>query len=243
MRKTPSYLKGLAENRARAAAEVTRYARVLDEIQRRLSVAQADLVACDQLIRRFDARLNPNDIAPIRGWKGHYGKRGDFLQAVQRILQEAAPHPVSTPILALLLQAEFELDFETPTECRRWVRNSVCNRLRKLVQDGSVERLHDWGLGTSEAGSWRWIPLWSPSASERLHPRTARPSWRNRQAEASPMKASPRTRGCRGEHTEVPLVSGARMIFSSCEQANGPEGAIRQVTPHPGGRLGRRLRA
>lgn len=67
----------------------------------RLSVAQADLVACDQLIRRFDARLNPSYIAPIRGWKGHYGKRGDFLQAIQRILQEAVPHPVSTPILAL----------------------------------------------------------------------------------------------------------------------------------------------
>lgn len=157
MQKTPSYLKGLAENRARAAAEVTRYARLLNEIQSRLSVAQADLVACDQLIRRFDARLNPNDIAPIHGWKGRYGKRGDLIQAIQRILQEAAPYPVSTPTLALLLRAEFELDFETPAECRRWVRNSVCNRLREMVQDGSVERLHDWGLGISESGSWRWI--------------------------------------------------------------------------------------
>lgn len=162
MRKTPSYLKGLAETRARAAADVARYTRLLDEIQRRLSVAQADLEACDKLIRRFDSRLNPKDIAPIQAWQGRYGKRGDLARAIQRILQEAAPHPISTSAIALLLQAEFNLDFETPAERYRWVRNSVRNKLRSMVQDGRVERLHEcWRCGTEE-GNWRWL---TPTAS------------------------------------------------------------------------------
>ena len=52
MRKTPSYLKGLAETRARAAAEVIRYTALATEVQQRLAEAQAALNSCDLLIVR-----------------------------------------------------------------------------------------------------------------------------------------------------------------------------------------------
>lgn len=81
MRKTPSYLKGLAETRARVAGDLQRYEKQhpqlevklkaaeadLDRCQRLysgvcrgLAEAKADLESCDRLIRKFDDRLDPS---------------------------------------------------------------------------------------------------------------------------------------------------------------------------------------
>ena len=79
MRKTPSYLKGLAETRARAAADILRYKQVIDEIMVSLAKAQAELEACDTLIKKFDDRLDPTQVEPINHWQGRYGKRGALL--------------------------------------------------------------------------------------------------------------------------------------------------------------------
>lgn len=76
MRKTPSYLKGLAEDRARADGDTIRLQHMLDELapevakaERMLSlhedilaqhnVARTKRDACDTLIRSFDSRLDP----------------------------------------------------------------------------------------------------------------------------------------------------------------------------------------
>ena len=69
MRKTPSYLKGLAETRARVSAEVLRYAQILNEISQALEKSRAELTACDTLIKKFDDRLDPRLIEPIKAWK------------------------------------------------------------------------------------------------------------------------------------------------------------------------------
>ena len=80
MKKTPSYLKGLAETHARAAGEAIRCRRLHADICRELDIAErqaarlralvaanssrvaaaeAELAACDRLIRKFDERLDP----------------------------------------------------------------------------------------------------------------------------------------------------------------------------------------
>jgi len=103
MRVTPSYLKGLAETRARADGELKRHQKLLSEIERKLKVAKADveryqhmqvqvaqqlvvaqtdLDACDRLIRKCDARINPEEIEPISAWKGRYGKRGALKASI-----------------------------------------------------------------------------------------------------------------------------------------------------------------
>lgn len=114
MRKTPSYLKGLAEDRARADGDAIRLQGLRDELapavaeaQRTLSlhgeileqhtVARTKRDACDTLIRSFDSRLDPAQIAPIHGFKGKYGKRGSLREALVDILRSAAPAEVSTP--------------------------------------------------------------------------------------------------------------------------------------------------
>lgn len=76
MRKTPSYLKGLAETRARAAGDVQRLQQIYQEIGRHLARAEKDMAACDCLIQNFDERLDPSLIEPIHAWQGRYGKRG-----------------------------------------------------------------------------------------------------------------------------------------------------------------------
>jgi hypothetical protein len=154
MRKTPSYLKGLAETRARVAAEVLRYRKLQDEIGVALATAQAELDACDRLIRKFDERLNPDLIEPIKAWKGRYGARGNLRQALLDILKEKAPSALSTVELGIELQLRLELDFITSQERGKWLQNSVTRRLRVLVLEGLAERLHDLNINTF--GYWRW---------------------------------------------------------------------------------------
>jgi len=78
MKKTPSYLKGLAETHARAVGDVVRLEKLFSEISAKLTESKANLAACDRLIRKFDARLNPTLIVPIHAWQGRYGKRGNY---------------------------------------------------------------------------------------------------------------------------------------------------------------------
>ncbi|MBT9538311.1 hypothetical protein [Thiobacillus sp.] len=157
MRKTPSYLKGLAETRARVSAEVLRYEQILNEVGQALEKGRAELTACDTLIKKFDDRLDPRLIAPIKAWKGKYGKRGALQDAIIRILKERAPGPITTTELGWLLQLEFRLDFVDWREKRNWLHRSVGNQLNVLIERGLVERLHDRTVSTGQTGSWCWI--------------------------------------------------------------------------------------
>lgn len=82
MQKVPSYLKGLAETRARVHAERSRLERLHVKIGQRLAEATAECDACDRLIKKYDGRLDPTTIVPIRAWQGRYGKRGALKQAI-----------------------------------------------------------------------------------------------------------------------------------------------------------------
>lgn len=55
MRKTPSHLKGFVETPTRSAGALLRAQRLASEIAVRLAEAQAEVDACDRLIRHFDA--------------------------------------------------------------------------------------------------------------------------------------------------------------------------------------------
>lgn len=154
MRKTPSYLKGLAETRARAAADVLRYKQLINEIMGSLAKAQAELEACDTLIKKFDERLDPTLVEPINHWKGRYGKRGALREAILALLQERAPTAVTTTEIGWRLQLKFNINFVHWKEREQWMSNSIGSCLKKLVKDGLVEACHDQG-NTGFVGSWR----------------------------------------------------------------------------------------
>lgn len=178
MRKTHSYLKGLAETRARAGgalqrlkdlrsevqrklkvamADVERYQKMEIELARKLEEARTDLKSCDWLIRKFDSRLDPSEIAPISAWKGRYGKRGALKGAVSRILKDHAPVALSIPDLSKVIILEFQLTFATDKTMKAWAHNSIGSALKPLLSAGLVERIDapraEWG---GADGKWRW---------------------------------------------------------------------------------------
>lgn len=178
MRKTHSYLKGLAETRARAGGALQRLKQLRSEVQRKLKVAKADveryqkmeielarkleeartdLKSCDWLIRKFDSRLDPSEIAPISAWKGRYGKRGALKEAISRILKDHAPVALSIPDLSKVIMLEFQLTFATDKAMKAWAHNSIGGALKTLLLAGLVERVDaprtEWG---GADGRWRW---------------------------------------------------------------------------------------
>ncbi|MER2538711.1 MAG: hypothetical protein ABTQ26_05675 [Azonexus sp.] len=157
MRKTPSYLKGLAETRARAAAEVQRYSALAAEVQLRLAEAQAALDSCDRLIVRFDPRLDPTTIEPIFAHKGRYGKHGALSNTVLAVVQEAYPREINTTEVAVHVQLRLAIDFETPVERGLWVDSSLRNALKQLYRRKLIERLHDPAVKTGAPGIWRGV--------------------------------------------------------------------------------------
>jgi hypothetical protein len=156
MKKTPSYLKGLVEDRARAAGDVERYEKIAKDVADALERARATLAACDMLILRIDARLLPGEIVLIRSKKSYGGKRGKLRNTVVDILQKAAPGSVTTTEIGIEIQVCFGLTFETPFLRTYWQNNSIGRLLRTLFYEDKVERLHDPRCNTEEGGRWRW---------------------------------------------------------------------------------------
>lgn len=156
MRKTPSYLKGLAETRARVAADVLRYQQVLDEVTASLAKAQAELEACDTLIKKFDDRLDPALIEPVLHWKGRYGKRGALREAILDLLRDQAPAAVPTPEICWAMQLKFKIGFSHWKERDNWRRNSVLSCLKKLVKEGLVKQAPD-PSNTGSTANWRLV--------------------------------------------------------------------------------------
>lgn len=173
MRRIPSYLKGLGETRARAAGEVARCKALIDQISQDMARAQADVDSCDRLIRRYDERLDPNLIRPIRAWQGRYGKRGELKATIARVLKESYPEPIATTEIATLLQIEFKLDFITPEERRHWKHNTVGNALKDLAKAKQLERVEDPDDSTSQHAYWRWIGKDTTTLSALLESATA----------------------------------------------------------------------
>lgn len=186
MRKTPAYLKGLAETYARASGDVLRLTKLIQEVSQQLNVAKSEIDACDRLIRKFNCSLEPGLIPPIRAWQGRYGKRGDMSAALKRHLKDAWPQSLTSTELAWDIQLEFGLDFHTGEERSRWQKNSVVGALKRLVKYDEVERLHDASSKpTGAVGRWRSKSDAAPSV-DRLLAQVAAAGVSVQQADANP---------------------------------------------------------
>ncbi|MFO1414912.1 MAG: hypothetical protein U1F10_13580 [Burkholderiales bacterium] len=156
MKKTSSYLKGLAERRARLAAEILRLERLQVDIDGSLQAARKKLESCDLLIRDFDDRLDPKVIQPIRATAGRYGPRGALRNAAMAAARAASPQPISAIEIAHYVRAVLNLEFPTPAERTRWFKNSLRPALQKLGEDGVLVRLPDGDDQYDRSGIWQW---------------------------------------------------------------------------------------
>lgn len=141
MRKTPSYVKGLAEARARADASVlylesliqsSRVAvsalraqletaeRQLRAMETKLEDASRERDSCDVLLKAVDPDINPADIKRIRGWAGKYGKRGALKTAIMAYLRSRAPDAVSLVEVGTAVRFELQLPIISEAELAAW---------------------------------------------------------------------------------------------------------------------------
>lgn len=177
MKKVPSALKWLAEQRARTAGEL-RSANVacqslLDDVhevqqelaamekllliaQERRDLVTERLTALDKVVTIYDADIDPALIAPINGWQGAYGKRGALRAFLVETLKAKSPAYIATKELEKLTIAVFGLVFEHNDIQQHWYRGSFRNTLKVLAAQGIIERGPGNIAGAYTPGKWRW---------------------------------------------------------------------------------------
>jgi hypothetical protein len=155
-KKVRSYLKGLAENRARSAGDVLRLEAMAAQVTQALVEARLDLESCDRLIRKYDPRLRPERIEPIREWRHHKGKRGELRQLLLEIIQREAPAPLTLIVICCEIEMRWELTFLTDLDRISWRRDSVARALRSLVVKKKIAALHTMKGGHSISEVARW---------------------------------------------------------------------------------------
>jgi hypothetical protein len=156
MKQTPSALKWLAEKRARLANDLEQTRKIALELTQKAQELEQDLAALDRSLRMYDARIDPNSIAPVNGWKGNYGKRGALRDAVAEVLKACAPEGMSTSNISLLICAKFGLDFPTAAARKHWYTGSFRGTLKRLEDAGLVEHELLPDPDGSTVARWRW---------------------------------------------------------------------------------------
>lgn len=176
MPRTPSYLKGLIETRARAAGDlsVRRHAVAvaaaklkaaelalaqastsLLELRERQAEAEQELADCDRLIRKASRSVDPTKLDPVRA-HDRYGHRGALTEAVCGYFKAHAGRTIPTPELLDAIAAQFGLVFSSPQERQHWKEGSLLRAVKTLVAAGLVEGLHGRKHRAGFRGQWRW---------------------------------------------------------------------------------------
>jgi hypothetical protein len=154
-RRTPAFLAGLIDRRARADSQVQRLTAMLVDLQAELTEAHAHLEACDALLKSDYAGVEVAQVRAINGWMGRHGKRGVIAATIRKFLADAGPDGVTTSELGAHLAGMLGLEFASPAARKKWMRNSVAVRLRELRAIGEVEALHDACVELGKVGHWR----------------------------------------------------------------------------------------
>lgn len=179
MKKIPTELKQLAERRARLAGELKTCDQVIGPIyeeivflKRRLETAEVffaagtakqkrlrqELAEIDKGITDVSPSVNPGAIAPIKAWKGNYGKRGSLRNFLCDTIKRRSPCYIPTNELAKLVILEFALVFDNAKARKDWRRHSVLGTLAALVRDGFIEKgefRNPHATGTWKTWGWK----------------------------------------------------------------------------------------
>jgi hypothetical protein len=118
-----------------------------------------DVESCDRLIKKYDSRLRPELIEPIREWRHHKGKRGDLKILLLEILKQRAPAALTLIEICCEIEMRWKLIFLTEPDHKSWRRDAVGRALRTLAAERKIVALHTMKGGdpTSEVGRWREI--------------------------------------------------------------------------------------
>lgn len=156
-RKINSRLKQLAETRARAASTIERLEQSISLAERELLVLVAriervserkfqmeqglihhhnEIRAMDKAILREFPQVNPEKIPPTYGFRSEYGKRGEFINCIRRVLADAGTDGLTLKDIGAQVCEAFSLRHNTHGDFRRWMKNSLVSALESLRDKG-----------------------------------------------------------------------------------------------------------
>lgn len=172
---TPPDIKWLANELAATAGEMGRIDEEMVRLEKRRKQLKAMHHALAQVACLSGAPSLEELVPPVRA-HGKYGGRGNLREWLKRLLQEAAPGAVDTRTIVRLAAQAFGLNFATEGESDRFRRNTLTRQLRWFIEQGLIDRVHDYRAAANSVGVWRWKGM--PSRQEVLE--------RARIAEAEP---------------------------------------------------------
>jgi hypothetical protein len=153
---TPPAIRWLANELASTKGELERVDRELAFLKARRKQLLGVLKALSSVSEQMSVAQLPVVVPVVKAHNARYGGRGQFRAWLKQALQAAAPQALDTLNLTTMAVKAFGLSFETEQARRRFVRNTLGRALRAMLDEGEVERLHDYRGMAYKAGVWRW---------------------------------------------------------------------------------------
>lgn len=163
---TAPEVKWLVNEMAALSGELERVDRELTRLRGRRKHLQRALAALREVSGVLACPLQGVEL-PVVHAHGSWGGRGSLRNYFRGALRAAHPLALDTLALGEGAVVHFKATFASPEEERFFRRKKVSHVLRKLVERGEVERLHDPVAAPGSVGVWRW-KVNQPSIAELL---------------------------------------------------------------------------
>lgn len=153
--RTAPEVKWVANELAAVRGELVCIEKSMALLVQRRSKLQEDLAALEHVAEQLVVVPPVARGITVRG-HGRYGERGALRGWLRQVLRQAYPSALDSLSLTEQAIAVFGLQFTSTRERYRFTTDHLGSALRKLVEYGEVERIHDVSRPTNRTGAWRW---------------------------------------------------------------------------------------
>lgn len=153
--RTAPEVKWVTNEMAAVRGELSRIEKSMALLVQRRSKLQEDLAALEHVAEQLGVVPSVARELTVCA-HGRYGARGALRGWLRQVLQQAYPRVLDSLSLAEQAIEVFGLEFASTRERYRFTTDILGSALRKLVEYGEVERIHDVSRPTNRTGAWRW---------------------------------------------------------------------------------------
>ncbi len=153
--RTPSQVKWVVNEIAAIRGEIERIDATLTQLAQRKASLEHVCESLEQVAWAI-VPTPPVEAPQIVHAQGRYGRRGALRNWLRETLRQAHPAALDTVSLAQRAIEVFDLQFNSAHERNRFRTDNLGSALRRLVDAGEVERLHDADRRNERTGVWRW---------------------------------------------------------------------------------------
>ena len=148
-------VKWVANEVAAIRGELERVDESLARLTARRVKLQEKLAALENVAEQL-AAVPFVDVAVTVRAHGRYGERGALRNWLRLVLKQAYPSALDSLSLTDRAVEVFGLQFASAHERYRFTTDNLGSALRRLVDAGELERIHDARRPSNRTGAWRW---------------------------------------------------------------------------------------